>query len=87
MFVQSNTFYKIGILIAASLAQGGSGLPFLHKGVYEYLCGIDLGLVTVEQTVIPDWDVQEIANKVSLRNKGTSYLVCWVWSCSILCYQ
>ena len=48
MFVQSNTFYKIGILIAASLAQGGSGLPFLHKGVYEFLCGIDLGLVTLE---------------------------------------
>ena len=49
MFVQSNTFYKIDILIAASLAQGGSGFPFLCKGIYEYLCGMDLGLVTVKK--------------------------------------
>ena len=51
------------------------------------LCGMDLGLVTIAPTLIPDWDVQEIVNKVSLMNKVTSYLVCWVWSCGILCYQ
>ena len=66
MFAQSNTFYKIGILMAASLAQGGSGFPFIYKGVYEYLCGRDLGLVTVAPTAIPDYEVQKIANKVNL---------------------
>ncbi len=44
--------------------QGGSGFPFLYEGVYEYLSGKDLGLVTTEPSAIPDDIVQEIVYKV-----------------------
>ena len=65
---QSNTFSKIGVLMAASIAQGGSGFPFIYKGVYEYLCGRDLGLVTVVPKAIRDYDVQEIVKEVIVMN-------------------
>ncbi len=50
--------------MAVSLAQGGSGFPFLYEGVYEYLSGKDLALVTAEPSAIPDYIVQEIVYKV-----------------------
>ncbi len=62
--MQSNTYYKIGVLMAVSLAQGGSGFPFLYEGVYEYLSGKDLALVTAEPSAIPDYIVQDIVYKV-----------------------
>lgn len=50
--------------MAVAIAQGGSGFPFLYEGVYQYLSGKEASLVTVTPTAIPDFDIQQIVDKV-----------------------
>ena len=50
--------------MATSLAQGGSGFPYLYKGVYEYLTGKAPKNVTVDYTAIPDYNVRVVVGKV-----------------------
>lgn len=50
--------------MAVSIAQGGSGFPFLCKGVYQYLCGKEVSHIDVASTAIPDYDIQAIVDKV-----------------------
>ncbi len=51
--LQSGGFRKVGCLIATSLAQGGSGFPFLYRGR-----GLDY-------TVIPYNEVRDLMNRLS----------------------
>lgn len=61
---QSNIFFSIGCLMATSIAQGGSGYPFLCKDIYDYLCGRDV--TALDYTVIPDPDIKAILDKVRI---------------------
>ena len=63
-FIQSNTFYKIGVLIATSVAQGGCGFPYLYKGVYEYLCGKESNNISITASVIPDYVTRNVVERV-----------------------
>ena len=58
-------FYKIGVLIATSIAQGGSGFPYLYEGVYEYLCGKEPNSVSTTASVIPDYAARSVVEKVA----------------------
>ena len=51
--------------MAVSLTQGGSGFPFIHEGVYSYLCRTEPS-IPVDLNAIPEFDVQQTAKKVSL---------------------
>ena len=52
--------------MAVSLTQGGSGFPFIHEGVYSYLCGTEPSSIPVDLNAIPEFDVQQTAKKVRL---------------------
>ena len=47
-----------------SVAHGGSGFPYLYKGVYEYLCGKQPSSVSITASVIPDYAARKVVEKV-----------------------
>ena len=51
--------------MAVSLSQGGSGYPYICKGVYDYLCGKELNEITIDYTIIPDYDIKLLVSKVN----------------------
>ena len=58
-------FYKIGCLMSVSLSQGGSGYPYICKRVYDYLCGKELNKITIDYTIIYDYDIKLLVSKVN----------------------
>ena len=53
---------SMGVLIALSVAQGGSGFPHLCKSVYDYLCGRDPNDIAIN--FIPDSEARSTVEKV-----------------------
>lgn len=51
-----------------SIAQGGSGLPFLSPNTYEYLTTGDISSVTPNSSEVPDSDVVDLITKVGEVN-------------------
>ena len=62
--LQSNTFYKLGVLLALSVAQGGMGFRSLFKGVFDYLCGKEPRSITLDVNVIPDFPARKALEEV-----------------------
>ena len=53
--MQTKTYYHVGRLMAISLVQGGSGFPFVAPPVYQYLCGVEMP--TIELQDVPNFEV------------------------------
>ena len=51
--------------MSMSIAQGGSGFPYIHKGVCEYHTGKDPNNLTLDCTAIPTYDVRVFVGKVN----------------------
>jgi len=64
--------------MATSIAQGGSGFPYIHKGVYEYLTGKDPNNLTLDYTAIPDYEVRVIVGKVNALIMVMSFVSMYV---------
>ena len=57
-------FYYIGQLVAMSLAQGGSGFPFLASSVFKYPKGDSIYGISVPVWEVPDMEVRAVLEKV-----------------------
>ena len=73
LFSQRKKFFYMGQLMAMSLAQEGSGFPYIAPPVYEYLCGAQLS--TIDPTVedVPNLEVksstEELLNIADSKKK------------------
>lgn len=62
----SRKFFYAGMLVAVSLANGGPGLNCLSETVYTYLCHGLQCKFTPDLSLIPDLDIKESLEQVSL---------------------
>ena len=51
--------------MSVCLSQGESGYPYICKGVYDYLCGNELNEITIDYTIIPDYEIKLLISKVN----------------------
>ena len=63
--MQTKKFYHVGRLMAISLVQGGSGFPFFAPPVYQYLCGVEMP--TIELQDVPNFEVISLLEKVYMQ--------------------
>lgn len=61
---QGGGFHKVGKLMATSVVQGGSGSPFLYKGLYSYITGKEPSDLEPDHRIIPDPEVEDFVDKV-----------------------
>ena len=62
--IQSKKFEKVGQLMAMSLAQDGNGFPFFAPSMFDYICGKDVGEITVDINHVPDYEARDFLFKV-----------------------
>ena len=67
IILKDKKFFYVGNLVAMGLVQGGSGIPFLAPPVYNYLCGMSMQAVKVSLEDAPNFEVQELVEKVHVR--------------------
>jgi hypothetical protein len=54
----------MGILVGMSIVQGGHGLPFMARNVYEYLRGASISCIVPALDEVPDTELRETLIKV-----------------------
>ena len=64
--MQAGDFKQIGILMAVSLVQGGSGYPFFAPAIFEYLAGTDICAITPSLQDVPSAEVQQLIAEVCI---------------------
>ncbi|XP_019859560.1 PREDICTED: uncharacterized protein LOC109587781 [Amphimedon queenslandica] len=52
--LQANKFERLGLLMSASLAHGGSGFPFFSLSVYDYICGKEIRDIDIDIESMPN---------------------------------
>jgi hypothetical protein len=62
--LQDGVFKQVGMLVGVSLVQGASGYPFFAPSTFAYLCGKDPCNIVVDQTEIPNYEVQSTLEKL-----------------------
>ncbi len=64
LFSQERDYYNVGMYVAASIIQGGSGFPFLAEPVYAYLCTGNTTGITLSNNDIPHTMLKLACEKV-----------------------
>ena len=71
---QMKDLYNLGRYIAMSVAQGGSGFPFLAEPVYKYLCTGECTGIQLSNEDAPDPTLKFVLEKVSdLKSKHKQF--------------
>ena len=65
LFVPSKAkkFFHVGVMIAMSLTQGGSGFQFISEAMYDYLCGKEITSINVTIDDVGNSEIRNLINK------------------------
>ena len=66
--MQTKKFYNVGHLMARSLVQGGSGLPFFAPPMYQYICGVEMSSIAVSMQDVPNLEALNLLEKISVHD-------------------
>ena len=63
---QNDVYRRLGVLMAASVVQGGSGLHLFNSSVYKYICTDNVTSIRPHLCQIPDAEVRELMDQVCM---------------------
>ena len=75
MTLQRNKFQHLGMLMAISVVQDGSGFALLAPPVFQYICGMDIGRISILNEDIPDYEVKKFIEEV--------YIISYTYNCTV----
>ena len=62
--LQRRDYFTLGKIVSVSILQGGPGLPFISREVFQYIGGCDITAICPDTENIPDSDVFLLAQEV-----------------------
>lgn len=68
--LQRNKYYQLGMLMAMSIVQGGSGFPFLAPPIFQYICGVEIRRISISNEDVPEYDVKKLIEDVSFAHSA-----------------